>query len=793
MVRLRCPFEGAFGSPLAIRQAMRVCLVALLVFRLFGELTATAYAHANLVRAQPPVNGVARTPPQRVVLYYDDPLEPGPGFNRITVLDPEGAEVQVGPSVLTEANTAMTVDLKPGLKEGVYTVKHKVVSSSDGHNILGFYFFSIGEGTAPPVSLSVPGGGVSAVFLPPPMEAITNWLSLLSIAALVGGLFLTSIVVGAQGSERATASLAGLLRRLWRYAPIALLLFLLATVLGFTARAAAVVDVPLMQLFSHPGTMRLLSGSQYGTAILTRMALALAMVLFLVLAWRAAPWKGTPNRGRAQAAVPGQMSNPNPGHVAVATPEDPTEEGPALSAALQRLRRRLNQGVVVGALMLLTFPSTGHAFATAQAEGSLFPILMDWLHLLAVTVWLGGVFFLALVVLPLLRDQALGQRWVHHLIRRFSTWVIACVVVLMVTGIYAAGLHAPEPVPFYQSTYGVVLIAKYLLIVAFLLVGILARQAALDALRAPGAALALLLGRFHRLVRAEASLAALLLLAVGVLIGTAPPRQLLANEQQLPGLQVVELEMREAGDLRIGVTVRTSIAARKSAIDVYVTDAKGKPVPNAAKVTLGAGLLGADLGFAVLQAGSRGKGHYVSENRWFTMEGSWGMLVTVRRLGVAEDATQLFGVRVAGDRVLPMQYSMSAQPVYLGSREAEAYWGLAEWVQDATGYFLDKREVSDIYVRITDRFGNSIPQAKDLLLSAAPTGYADATFQDVKATPVGEGRFLVKDLVPDAIGAWTVSFTVKGLAEESVQGYFDFFVDGIGVTYLGGDYPPGHH
>jgi putative copper resistance protein D len=60
------------------------------------------------------------------------------------------------------------------------------------------------------------------------------------------------------------------------------------------------------------------------------------------------------------------------------------------------------------------------------------------LHLLAALVWLGGIFFLALVGAPVLRaigDNAMRQRLFEQLGRRFRTLGWVALTVLVVTGV----------------------------------------------------------------------------------------------------------------------------------------------------------------------------------------------------------------------------------------------------------------------------------------------------------------------------------------------------------------------
>ncbi|MDT8304886.1 MAG: CopD family protein [Anaerolineae bacterium] len=60
--------------------------------------------------------------------------------------------------------------------------------------------------------------------------------------------------------------------------------------------------------------------------------------------------------------------------------------------------------------------------------------LSYWIHLLATIVWLGGMALLALVALPALQHGSLATNQWAALQRRFTPWVNASLVLLLITG-----------------------------------------------------------------------------------------------------------------------------------------------------------------------------------------------------------------------------------------------------------------------------------------------------------------------------------------------------------------------
>ncbi|MDB4898056.1 MAG: copper resistance protein CopC, partial [Firmicutes bacterium] len=136
----------------------------------------------------------------------------------------------------------------------------------------------------------------------------------------------------------------------------------------------------------------------------------------------------------------------------------------ALTACLAPwLARRWWFAAGAGALGLLTVSMGGHAIAINQP---LLGVSLDWLHLMAASVWAGGVLQLALLVPGGLSGAELGA-----MVRRFSPLAAVSIAVLIGTGLYPALLHIPSLEALEQTAYGVSLMVKLALIVPLLLLG----------------------------------------------------------------------------------------------------------------------------------------------------------------------------------------------------------------------------------------------------------------------------------------------------------------------------------
>jgi len=115
-----------------------VLLVALTLVLTAAE----SWAHAVLVRSSPTARATLSRPPERVLLWFNERLEPA--YSRASVWDTLGQQVDAADAVVdTGEPTRLSVGL-PGLKPGTYTVKFRVLSV-DGHLVESQFPFTVRE------------------------------------------------------------------------------------------------------------------------------------------------------------------------------------------------------------------------------------------------------------------------------------------------------------------------------------------------------------------------------------------------------------------------------------------------------------------------------------------------------------------------------------------------------------------------------------------------------------------------------------------------------------------------
>jgi putative copper export protein/methionine-rich copper-binding protein CopC len=400
----------------------------LLAFGLLVGGAGPAFAHAELLSTDPEYGAsVARL--DRVVVRYDLPV------------DVRGAEVTlqgsgrrvpvVSPAYGSADHREVTVPM-PALSAGRYVLTW-FLFGSDGDVMGGELPFTVA--TTPIVGPPVPtratlGPPAPAAAISPPaagappdlgrVKALTPFaraqdlarlLEFASLAVLLGGVtFVARLWRDGAAATRSRVLLGG-----------ALGVALMATVGNLGLKGAAVSGRSALEAFS-PGALTALDGTHVGRVLAARLA-------FYVL---------------AVPLVASVLVNPSK---AVCS------------------RRWWIGAAISGTGALGTHGLLSHA----STRGPL-PVAADVIHLGAVSVWLGGLTFLGIVVLPRRRLQELSR-----LGPRFSRLAFGCVSTAAVAGSALLLLLSPRWGAIPGSSYGRFLLLKLGLVIALLAVASRAR------------------------------------------------------------------------------------------------------------------------------------------------------------------------------------------------------------------------------------------------------------------------------------------------------------------------------
>lgn len=126
-------------------------------------------------------------------------------------------------------------------------------------------------------------------------------------------------------------------------------------------------------------------------------------------------------------------------------------------------RRAAIFGIIAVGLIFASFSASGHAIALrASAQSAAF--WMDFAHMIAAAIWIGGV----LVLTPIVFAQ---RTLAVPLFARFTPLAMGAVVILLVSGVYAAVVHIPSFADLVQTNYGRILLVKSALVAVLLVFG----------------------------------------------------------------------------------------------------------------------------------------------------------------------------------------------------------------------------------------------------------------------------------------------------------------------------------
>jgi copper transport protein len=545
-------------------------------------LPAAGWAHAALVRTVPTASVVVNRPPPVVLLTYTEAVEPR--FAAVSVTNAGGESVRAGNPRRSASDPKTLVVPLRRVPQGWYLVYWRVISV-DGHPVRGAFTFAVGPNPGPAPQFTIPS--ISETAATPRLIAARSVVFVSIMTAI--GLFLLRIAIARPVVRRVPETRLRAVSLAFGVAALVALVAIPIYVLMATA------DFALRSTFDLGALVPLLRDSAFGRGYLD---LELVFGLF-VLAAGLALWIDRPERERRSVAE-------------------------LLSVG----------GAFAGAAAVLLVPGlAGHA---AQYSPRGAALLFDWLHLLAGSIWLGGLIGL----LVLWRSFAVARRVAGLVVcvPRFSNTAFVSVLTLIGSGIGASLIHLPTFASLWQTSYGQTLLVKIGLLSAAMLlaaVNLLRTRPRLLAYRerpelAPGAASLL-----RRLVAGEVLLVVGAVIAAAVLTSLAPPAKGLAHAGN-PSARVGPGRVAEVvnkNGYRIELRVSPNRAAVPNSFSVAITRG-GTPV-RGAEVVSGFTMLDMEMGTQSYALTETSPGVYTRSAPALVMVGHWGLSFEITPPGKA--------------------------------------------------------------------------------------------------------------------------------------------------------------
>jgi copper transport protein len=538
-----------------------------------------ALAHAQLLGTTPAAGATVASQPPEVIFKFNQNV--GGTLGAVRVYDAQGNEVDnLDVSHPEGQEHWMGVGLKPGLPDGTYTATYRVISA-DTHIVYGGLVFNIGHpGAAPKFTVAGLIGRNKSGKVTELAFGVVRGLDYLTIALLLGGLAfllfawlpaLDSLAAPEPQWQLATHAFEKRLRQLLI---VAIVLGVLVSVLGILLQGASAAGVSLWGSLKSAvleNTLESRFGKVWGLRTLDWLAL-----------------------------------------------------GALLSVLLATRRRWLLGPIGVGAAYLASTPAlSGHA-SVQGPRVVFFP--SDVLHVLAASVWVGGIACLLIAVPPATRQLQSAQRSPLLLatLARFSPLALGSVVVIAVTGVVQAYIDVRSLHSLLHSTYGALIIAKTLLLMALIGLGAVNRQRVIPLLRrlvAAGQSPAGTGVLARRTMRGELALMLCVFGVTAALISYAPPIDAASG----PFSANVAL-----GSAELEITVEPARVGLNT-IHLYLIDAKtGAQFTATKELTAKASLPAKGIGPLTLQVTPAGPGHYILSGAELSPGGTWEVQITDR-------------------------------------------------------------------------------------------------------------------------------------------------------------------
>lgn len=426
----------------------RWLVAALLAVCLTIILPGVSEAHAILVRSDPARDTVLPVAPDQVRMWFSEALNSA--VSTAAVVNEKNQRIDqhnafVSPSDATEMDLSLQLNLPPG----VYVVVWRTDSAEDGHVLTGSFLFTVArpDGTVPTANggtvlgQNVLGGsnavGQDTGQLDGPAFFNLLMVTLFELGTIfwVGAQFWPIFVLSPSADDHEELGVANqqVRERFERRFSLPTLLVLLVANGGvLLGQALTVTGGNIGNAFSLSLLVNLVTGGRFGSFWIMRF-------IVLLLALRLALYQMQFYRTRR-----------------------------SLPRLVNTILPWIN--LVLGLALFISMTMTSHASAVTSSTGIL-ALVVDWLHLVAAALWVGGMLYIVISYLPVLRKSPVMEqaRSFVTVLPYYSPWALAGVGIMAVTGPLSATIQLTSWGQLLATAYGRTLLVKILLVGALLL------------------------------------------------------------------------------------------------------------------------------------------------------------------------------------------------------------------------------------------------------------------------------------------------------------------------------------
>jgi len=380
----------------------------LLAFLILVIGVPSAYAHPFLLDSEPSQAVNAPIGTTQIITKYSEAVEID--FSELKVFDSNGNQIDNGDTAYYEGESSLVITTPP-LEDGTYTVTSKVLSKVDGHLVRAAIIFGVGEAQVD-ASLLESQDESETTFLP---EAAARFPGIVGQTVVLGSTISAIAIWGTQrkhfGKENLTLINQTYRSKFSKITGVALVGVLVSNFVMLAVQTVRLETSPIDVL-----------GTTFGATWLIRMIITI--ILLGIWFWM--------------------------------------ERKPHLT------NKKHVPMLIVSLALIFTTTMFGHGTASELVA----PMILDYVHNLLASVWIGGIIFFSFVILPTLAklDWMEKEKTVLAILPRYSGMVTIALGILIITGPTLLWFLESDVTSITNSTYGFLIFAKIFL--ALIMIGL---------------------------------------------------------------------------------------------------------------------------------------------------------------------------------------------------------------------------------------------------------------------------------------------------------------------------------
>ena len=368
-----------------------------------------SYEHAFVIDSTPAPASSVNTVPAQIEIEFVDPIDLR--YSQIKVLDSNGKTIQNNDWHFTNnEHTKTAVSLPPDTPNGIYTVYTKVLDATDGHTTTNAFVFAIGQPI--PQNLLNAKTNISFADIVSVPDAIARYPALVGQIIVVGAVFSSFWVWKPISRIPALDNVTKIMRSEINKSTTKIVL------IGSTIILAGNIAMITSEIMSINSGILEAINTTFGNVWIVRMVLSLALFGIALLSY-----------------LKQKKSN------------------------TMLSKSQIITLFALGIAILTTTTVISHG----AASGKILPPILDFIHNVVASLWIGGVIYLAFVVAPQLRktqDEKSSASILSLIIPQFSTITITLLGLVVITGPFLLYALENNLSLTLASIYGEILIVK---------------------------------------------------------------------------------------------------------------------------------------------------------------------------------------------------------------------------------------------------------------------------------------------------------------------------------------------